>query len=196
MNLMPTIRAMVRAAVFVGSSMLLSGCIDSASPILSDSQPLFGQRARFQLYGMRKGIAVDPEQVTFAWNGARYAHAGGGLKDVSAFSVHPFEAGDFIIQSVPTNRARITEYAVLHKLVDGVYQVIVIDEADADEPTRTAYCSKGEKNDRSCQIATRDQLFAFARATAARRRDDSGLVIRLPDKPERPERAIRRGPPR
>ena len=196
MNFMLTVRAMVRAAIFVGSAALLSGCIDSASPILTDSQPIFGQRARFQLFGMRKGIAVDPEQVTFAWNGARYAHAGGGLKDVSAFSAHPFEAGDFIIQSVPTDRARITEYAILHKLTDGVYQVIVIDEADADEPTRTAYCSKGEKNDRSCRIATRDQLFAFARATAARRRDDGGLVIRLPDTSERPQRAIRRGPPR
>lgn len=186
----------IRAGIAAICALSLSGCIDSASPILTDSQPIFGERARFQLYGLRKGIAVDPEQVTFAWNGARYAHAGGGMKEVRAFSVYPFEAGDFIIQSVPTNRARITEYAVMRKLMDGVYQVIVIDEADADEPTRAANCSKGEKNDWSCRIETRDQLFAFARATAARRKDDGWLVIRLPDKSERPERAIRRGPPR
>jgi hypothetical protein len=177
---------LARLGIAALCALTLSGCIDSASPILTDSQPIFGQHARFQLYGMRKGIAVDPEQVSYAWNGARYAHAGGGLKDVRAFSVHPFEAGDFIIQSVPTNRARITEYAVLHKLTDGVYQVIVIDEADADEPTRAAYCGKGEKNDRSCRIETRDQLFALARATAARHRNDGGLVIRLPDKSEQP----------
>ncbi|HEY4980970.1 MAG TPA: hypothetical protein VII24_03285 [Pseudolabrys sp.] len=149
---------------------------------------MFGQRARFQLFGMRKGLAVDPEQATFTWNGALYAHSSGGMKDVSAFSVHPFEAGDFIIQSVPANRARITEYAVMHKLMDGVYQLVVIDEADADEPTRAAYCGKGEKNDRSCRIETRDQLLAFARATAARQKTDGGLVIRLPEDTERPAR--------
>jgi hypothetical protein len=182
---MPTTRSIIRVAIFVLSAMLLSGCIDSASPILPDSQPIFGQRARFQLFGMRKGIAVDPEQATYAWNGALYAHSSGGMKDVSAFSVHPFEAGDFIIQSVPANRARITEYAVMHKLMDGVYQLVAIDEADADEPTRTAYCGKGEKNDRACRIETRDQLFAFARATAARRKTDGGLAIRLPDEKRR-----------
>ena len=86
---------------------------------------------------------------------------------------------------------RITEYALLHKLAEGVYQVIAIDEADADEPTRAAYCGKGDKTDPSpCRIATRDQLFAFARATAARRKTDGGLVIRLPDneKAARPAR--------
>jgi hypothetical protein len=197
-NLMPTIRTMVRAAVFVGSAMLLFGCIDSSGPILSDSQPVFGPRLKLQLYGLRKGYARDPEQASFTWNGALYAHAGGGMRDVSAFSVHPFEAGDYIIQSVPARRARISEFVILHKLAEGVFQVVAIDEADADEPTRAAYCGKGGKTDPSpCRIETRDQLFAFARATAARRKDDGGLAIRLPDGPERPQRQVkkRRPPP-
>ena len=183
---------LARAAVAALCALSLSGCINSASPILSDSQPIVGESARFQLYGLRKGIAVDPEQATFAWNGARYAHAGGGMKDVSAFSVHPFEAGDFIIQSVPARRVRITEYALMHKLAEGVYQIVAIDEADADEPTRVDYCRKVDKA--SCRIEAREQLLAFARATAARQKDDGGLVIRLPDGPSRPERAIRQPP--
>ena len=185
----PTIkffREIFICCAIIFGALSLSGCIKSASPILTDSQPMFGERARFQLFGMRKGIAVDPERVTFAWDGARYAHAGGGMKDVRAFSVHPFEAGIYIIQSVPKKDRGITEYAVMRKLTEGVYQVIVIDEADADEPTRTTYCGKGEKNNWSCRIETREQLFAFARATAARRKDDGGLVIRLPDKSEQP----------
>jgi hypothetical protein len=169
------------AAAVALCALSLSGCINSASPILTDSQPLFGERARFQLFGMRKGMAIDPERVTFAWDGARYVHAGGGMKDVSAFSVHPFEAGNYIIQSVPKNARGITEYAVMRKLTEGVYQVIVIDEADTDEPTRNAHCGKGKKNNWSCRIETREQLFAFARATAARHKDDGGLAIRLPD---------------
>ncbi len=174
----------------------LSACVDSSGPILSDSQAVFGPRLKLQLYGLRKGYADEPQQVNFNWNGALYAHAGGGLREVSAFSVHPFEAGDYIIQEVPAKRARITEFALLHKLAEGVYQVIVIHEGDADEPTRAAYCGKGDKaNPSSCRIETRDQLFAFARATAARQHDDGGLVIRLPDGSQRPERKVRRAPP-
>jgi hypothetical protein len=174
----------------------LTGCVDSAGPILPDSQPVFGPRLKLQLYGLRKGYANDPEQASFTWNGALYAHAGGGMRDVGAFSVHPFEAGDYIIQSVPAKRARVTEFAILRKLADGVYQVVAIDEADADEPTRAAYCGKGDKTSPSpCRIATREQLLAFARATAARQRSDGGLAIRLPDDPERPQRPVKRRPP-
>jgi hypothetical protein len=181
-----------RAAIAALCALSLSGCIDSLGPILPDPQPVFGPRLKLQLYGLRSGFANEPQHANFNWNGALYAHAGGDLREVSAFSVHPFEAGDYIIQEVPAKRARITEYALLHKLAEGVYQVIAIDEADADEPTRTASCGKGDKTDPSpCRIATRDQLFAFARATAARQKTDGGLVIRLPDGPQRPERTTR-----
>src|SRR5690348_7315629 len=119
---------LARAAIAALCALPLSGCIDSGLPILSDSQQLFGPRATFQLYGLRKGFAVEPERVTFSWDGTRYVRKSGGLKDVHAFSVHPFENSAFIIQSTPTKEPRMTEYAVMHRLTDGVYQVVVIDE--------------------------------------------------------------------
>ncbi len=167
-------------------ALALCGCIDSAGPILSSSQDIFGPKLRVQLYTLRDGRAREPTQAEFRWNGALYENAGGGMGDIAAFSVHPFEGGDYIIQEVPHKRPRISEYAVLHKLADGVYLVWAIDEMDADEPTRAAFCGKGEPKDpAACRITTRDQLFAFARATAARNRADGGLALRLPDGPER-----------
>lgn len=185
----------LRALVAGFAALALSGCIDSTSPILAGAEPVFGPRLKLQLYALSKGYAREPEQVTFQWNGGLYAHAGGGLRDVSAFSVHPFEAGDYIIQTVPAKRAGATEYALLHKVVDGVYQVLPIDEDDADEATRSAFCRK--QGNTACNIETREQLFAFARATAARQKMDGGLVIRLPDgsereRPQRPARTPRR----
>ena len=57
------------------------------------------------------------------------------------------------------------------------------------EATRAANCGKGDKAKTSaCRIETRDQLLAFARATAASRKNLGGLVLRLPDAPERPAR--------
>lgn len=176
-------------------ALVLAGCIDSKGPILTDSQPVFGERLRLQLYSLYKGAASEPEQVTYRWNGEMYARAGGGLRDVRAFSVHEFENGDYIVQDVPSKRPRYNEYGLMHKLADGVYLIRAIDEDDADEATRKAHCGKGEPKDpASCRITTREQLFAFARAAAAKHHGDGGLVIRL-DVPEKAERRTK-GPPR
>ena len=184
------------AALF---ALALAGCIDSSGPILASSQDVFGPKLKLQFFTLREGRGREPMQAEFTWNGSLYTHSGGGLREVSAFSVHPFEAGDYIIQEVPVKRPRITEYALLHKLADGVYMVWAIDEDDADEPTRAAYCGKGDKKDpASCRIETREQLFAFARATAARNKQDGVLAVRLPEgaaKPQRAARAPARRPP-
>ena len=171
------------------ATLALGGCIDSASPILPNAEPVFGPRLRLQFYSLRGGFAHEPSQGDYRWNGGLYAHAAGKTGELSAFSVHPFEDGDYIIQTVPSGRIRVTEYALLHKLADGVFQAIAIDQDDADEATRVAYCRKAEQS--ACRIETREQLFAFARATAARRHQNGGLVIRLPDG-SRPESAATR----
>jgi len=192
-------RLFASAAACALCALSLAGCIDSSGPILANSQDLFGAKMKVQLFSLREGRGREPVQAEFTWNGSLYSHAGGGLREVSAFSVHPFEAGDYIIQEVPVKRPRITEYALLHKLADGVYMVWAIDEDDADEPTRAAYCGKGDKKDpASCRIETREQLFAFARATAARNKQDGVLAVRLPEgaaKPQRAARAPARRPP-
>jgi hypothetical protein len=182
-----------RFAVAALCALMLAGCIDSADPILTDSQPVFGPKLRLQLFTMRQGYVHDPEQAEFSWNGALYIHAGGGLRDVSAFTINPFENGDYIIEEVPARHPRITEYALLHPLADGVFQVLPIDEMDADEQTRATYCGKGTRADPSaCRIESRAQLEAFARATAARRKLDGGLVLRLAEGPARIERRPKR----
>ena len=71
----------------------------------------------------------------------------------------------------------------MRKLAEGVYQVIAIDEDDADEPTRAAHCK--HPGGAACRIETREQLFAFARATAAQRKNrrrprDPAATMRRP----------------
>jgi hypothetical protein len=171
-------RSIVRAAAAAFCALSLTACVDSSGPLLSDSQPVFGDRVRLQFYSLSKGVADEPEQATYRWKDTRYVRTGGGMRDVRDFSVHPFES-NFILQSSAAKRPRVTEYAVAFRLTDGVYQVIGIDEDDADAATRAAHCKK--TNDSACRIETREQLFAFARATAARRKGEGGLVIRLAD---------------
>ena len=183
-------RILLRSAVLLGAALALSGCIQSSGPVLTGGEELFGPKLRLQLYGLRDGYARDPDTVSFSWNGSLYARAGGGLKDIDAFSALPFEGGDIIIQTVPAKHDQPTEFALAHKLADGVWQVLPIDEGDADEATRAAFCKSASKT--SCTVETREQLFAFARATAAQRKDSGGLAIRLPDGDERRARKPRR----
>lgn len=161
------------------STLALGGCIDSARPILTDAKPVLGERLHLQFYGLRKGYAHDPETADYVWKDGHYTHAAGGMKDVTGFTVHPFEGGDYIVQTRPNGSNDKIEYALLHPFVDGVYYAAVIDEDDANEAVRTAHCKKVKRS--SCRVETREQLFALARATAARPRDRGGLAIRLPN---------------
>jgi hypothetical protein len=158
-------------------TLALSGCIDSSGPLLSEAQPLLGEQLRLQFYSLRKGTADEPEQATYKWDRGAYRHTGGGMTDIGSFSVHPLARDIFVVQSASAKRPSIFEYAIARRLVDGVYQVIAIDEADAGRVTRARYCKRS--SDSSCRIEKRNQLYAFARATAERRKDQGGLVLRL-----------------
>jgi hypothetical protein len=172
----------LRTIVYLSGCLLLAGCIRADGPILSDSAQPFGEQLRLQLYGLSNGFARDPEIVSFKWNGHHYTRTGGGLRDVSGFTVHPFEGDDFIIQTVPGKPSEAAEFAIAHKLAGGVWQVTPIDEADADAATRDRFCNK--PTTATCVVETREQVLAFARATAAHRGDNGGLAIRLPDRRE------------
>jgi hypothetical protein len=172
-------RPIVRAATAALCALSLTGCVDSDGPILTDTQPMFGNDVRLQFYSLRKGFVDEPEQGSFKWDGERYVHTEGGMTDVIAFTIHRFEGRAYIVQSVAAKRPNIIEYAVAHKLAEGVFQVTAIDEDDADAGTRTRECKR--TNDSNCRIATRTQLTAFARATDARQKGEGGLVLRLAD---------------
>lgn len=175
-------KSFVRRAAFVAlGACLLSGCIDSAKPILPDSKPLLGQHLRLQTYSLgAKGVTDGPGQAAYVWKGSYYARVSGDMKDVPGFTVHPFENGDYIVQTTPSGPDKTVDYALLHPFVPGVYQAAVIDENDASAAVRAANCRKTK--DSPCRVETRAQLWALARATAAGPKDRGGLAIKLPEK--------------
>ena len=171
----------MRAAFVALGACLLTGCIDSAKPILTDAKPLLGQHLRLQTYSLdSKGVSDGPEQADYVWKGSYYAHVSGGMKDVPGFTVHPFEHGDYIVQTRPSGSDKTVDYALLHPFVAGVYQAVAIDENDASAAVRAANCKTNKGS--SCRVETRTQLWTLARATAARLKNRGGLAIKLPDK--------------
>ena len=116
--------------------------------------------------------------MTFQWSGSRYVFTRPSRQHFSDFTAHPYEGRDLIVQSTGARAPRPTEYALARKLADGVYLVIPISEDDADEATRDRFCTKTQ--DASCRISTPEQLFVFARATAAKDEESGGIAVIVP----------------
>jgi hypothetical protein len=165
------------AGLFAGLA-ALSGCIEAAQPILTDAQPLIGARPHLQFYVLRDGAAREPTAETFAWRGDRYVPVGGDAHDIGPFSLHAFEGGDFLVQSLRPGKA--VEFAVARKLADATFLLIAVDETDADEVTRAKFCNKEAAV--ACRVATRDAVVAFARATAAKPHTGGGLAVLVADR--------------
>jgi hypothetical protein len=162
----------------LASFALLAGCIDSVQPILTDAQPLLGERPRLEFYALREGAAHEPTAETFAWRGTRYVPTGGTAADVGDFTLHnfkgdAFEGADLIVQSIRSGKP--AEYAIARKLAGGTYLVVAIDENDADEATRGKFC--GHEAGAACRVATREAVLAFAHATAAKPHAAGGLAV-------------------
>ena len=155
----------------------LAGCIESAEPILTGAKPVFGERFKAQLYTLKDGRADDPVLESFSWDGNRYVSSD-AKPTVEPFTAHPFGSGDYIVQTISAKQPK-AEYALLHRLADGVYLGRVIDQDDVDEATRKKECDPTDKF--NCRIKAHEQLEIFAKATAAKNHQTGGLVILLAD---------------
>jgi hypothetical protein len=171
------LRLSAARAFACASTLALAGCVDSTAPILSDAQPLIGQRVRIAFYGVHDGFAHEPASATYRWRSGRYERTAGLFKDVRAFTVHEFEGTDRIVQNIQPGKP--VEYALARRLADGTFLVVAIDEQDADEVTRNNFC--GKEANTACRIETREQLLAFARATAAKPHERGGLAVLIAD---------------
>jgi hypothetical protein len=157
----------------LASFALLTGCISSDGPILTDGQPLLGKEPHLQFYVLRDGTAREPSAKTFRWQDGRYVPIGRSAKDIGPFTLHAIEGSDLIVQTVSTGKP--VEYGIARKLADGVYLVAVVDESDADEATRNKFCDKPPGT--ACRVTTREAILAFARASAAKPHAGRGLVL-------------------
>jgi hypothetical protein len=157
---------------------VLGGCVDSAAPLLSGTQPLLGPRLRVHVYTLSDGPASGPDVATFRWDGGQYAVVGRPTLDIAAVTVAPYRGDDLIVQARSSRRqVRGIEYAVARKQAPGVYLLAGLDESDADDATRAKFCTKTAAS--SCQIADRDALMAFA--AAADRQDRKGALAIIVD---------------
>jgi hypothetical protein len=159
------------------AALALTGCISSTAPILSDAKPVLGERGLIHVFTLSQGAAHDPGVVSFQWSGSRYLLRGKPI-GFSDFTAYPYEGRDWIVQGTTQRPPSRVEYGLARKVADGVYLLVPINEDDADPPTREKFCTKTQ--DASCRIATPEQLFVFARASADKPLEGGGLAVVVP----------------
>ena len=172
----PTVKPGARALLALATC-ALAGCVTSTTPILDDPKAILGDRIQVHLFTPAKDGARKHSTATFDWVGARYLPRGSS-SDFTEFSIHAYEGRDLIIQSRASRRGGPFEYGLARRIAEGAYLVIPISEEDADEPARERFCTK--TSGASCRITTPEQLFVFARATAAKDEESGGIAVILP----------------
>jgi hypothetical protein len=158
-------------------SLALTGCLSATAPILTDAQAILGEQIEVHVFRGPKGAGNPHTVVTYQWNGSRYLPRDQS-QDFGEFTIHPYEGRDLIVQIRAARVPRLTEFALARRLAERVYLLSAISEDDADEAMRERFCTKTQ--DASCRISTPEQLFVFARATAAKDEDSGGIAVIVP----------------
>jgi len=169
----------LRGALATSLCLATAACISSTGPILSDANSILGQQGQLHVFDVVEGAAHTPRRYSFQWNGQRYVVAN-RQAEISAFTVHAYEGRDLIVQARARRPLRPYVYALARKVTDGVYRLTPIDPDDADEATRSRFCIK--TRDAPCRIESPEQLFVFARASAAREAEGGKLVVLVREK--------------
>lgn len=147
-------------------------CVSSTEPVLGGAGSILGDGGELHLYDLKDGSARNHRRLRVQWNGKSYV-VRARQSEVSEFTVHAYEGRDLIVQARTRRPLRPYSYALARKLADGVYLIVAIDPDDADEAARNRFCIR--TRDAPCRIETPEQLFAFARVTAAK--DSEGGTI-------------------
>ena len=155
---------------------LLSGCIDSEVPILTDAQPLLGERPRLQLYALRDGAAHEPVAETFHWRHSRYVPSSSRITEIgevytphvqgrgTARAEHPVGPADRIRDRTQARRGHLFSRRGRTR-------------AMPTKPTRGRFCITNAGS--ACRVTTLEAVFAFAHATAAKAHSVGGLAVVL-----------------
>ena len=158
-----------------------AACVNSTEPVLGDARAILGESGQIHLFDAGEGSTSNPRIHRFQWNGRRYIVQ--SRADIIDFTVHAYEGRDLIVQGRTRRDLRPYSYAVARKLTEGVYTIVPIEEKDSDDAVRNRFCISAPGG--TCRIETPEQLFALARATAAKEQEGGLIAVIARPQPKR-----------
>src|SRR3984957_15766965 len=83
----------------LAAALLLAGCVESAAPLMTGAQPMFGPDVKVHLYELGGTSVKGPEIGVYRWDGGEYRALDKPSFEVAAFTAVPLAGKDFIIKS-------------------------------------------------------------------------------------------------
>lgn len=151
-----------------------SGCVTSTAPLLTGAKAELGAEGQIHTFGLRPGKEKEPEGIddmgpaTFQWSGNRYLLRGNDRLPFSAFTVHPFEGKDRLLQILTKDGGEVL-YFVARPIMQGAYALIPL--IARDDAARKKLCPTDPA---ICHFTAPEQVYDLARAAA---RDPGAMPI-------------------
>jgi len=171
-------KLLITLASAVAAALVLSGCVESQTSLITDARPLLGQQFEVHLYeDFVDGKAADFHTANYRWQDGQYVRGSGAARDAKRFVAQSLAGNDFLLQS-SDDSGKPFYFWIGRKLAVGVYMIFPLDETDVDDATRIAICGK-DRPVGFCPIGAYDHLLTLARATAAKpvRKAALGVVL-------------------
>ena len=124
-------------ALILFAAFVLSACVQSETPLLAGSKPLFGMQFQLNLYqDFTEGKALSVKTSVFRWNGHHYSLVSGDSSGVQYFVVQRLDGGNLLIEANENDHV----YLLGRKLRKGTYGIVPVDQNDVNEATRNRTC--------------------------------------------------------
>lgn len=143
------------------------GCVQSDKPLLSDAKPSMGQSFEAHFFeNFVDGKASVVHTAYYRWIDQHYVLVRGSNNRVVSFTSIALDDENYVVEGAVKETAELN-YWVARKMVDGVFLIVSVNEADADEVTRAAACT-GRKAEGFCFVEKQAELIKLAKATASK----------------------------
>jgi hypothetical protein len=162
-RLLGTYRHLIDLALAALAAFALVACVQSEHPLLSGSEPLFGDEFQLNLYeAVTGGLAAPVKISVFRWDAGRYVLVKGEGATGASIVMQPAGGDQTLVQFFDGKAYR---YFLARQLAEATYQIMSVDHT-ADVGMLKSSCVKIDRLD--CTIATRAQLDAFVRASVGK----------------------------
>lgn len=149
------------------AAVVSAGCVQSEKQLITDAKPLMGESFEAHFFeNFVDGKASVAHTAYYRWVDNHYVIIRGSTDHVSSFSSISIDNDSYVVEgSIKANTE--FNYWVARKVVDGVFLIVPVDEADSDDATRIAACT-GKKVAGFCFVEKQQELVKLAKATASK----------------------------
>jgi hypothetical protein len=163
-------------AMTVLVAVFTAGCVRSEKRLLTGARASMGESFEAHFFeNFVDGKASIMHTAYYRWTDGQYVLVRGSNHRVLSFTSIALDNENYAVEGTVKENTEYN-YWVARKVVDGVFLIVPVNEADADDATRAAACT-GKQVDGFCFVENQQDLIKLAKATASKALRDPTLGV-------------------